>query len=302
MRPSNRKPIYDEITDRVLKALERGVEGWQKPWRSCAPENAIAKRPYRGINVLLLNIAASERGYASHRWISYRAATAAGGHVRRGERATTIVWWERRAISSSGQHTNESDDASAPEPRSAWLTRTHSVFNLDQCEGLDSLREESTHTAESREPIAGCERIVAQSRARICVGGSSASYCPATDTICIPSPKQFTSADAYYATLFHELTHWTGTPNRLNRQLRGRFGDHEYAMEELVAELGAAFVCARFDINHISQAASYIDSWMRVLRSDNRAIFTASRLAAQAAEFLCPAEAEGSMHEDALTR
>jgi len=291
MQPTKRPSIYDEITSRVLQKLESGVESWQRPWRTIGPVNALTNRAYRGINILLLGIAASERGYASNGWVAFRAAAAAGGHVTRGERATTIVWWERRVVTSSEKDISEIADAAMCESRSSWLTRTYSVFNLDQCEGLASLREQSTRKIAHHELVGACERIVVASGARIRAGGASASYCPATDTISLPALQQFSSADSYYATLFHELTHWTGAPDRLNRKRSVRFGSDAYAFEELVAELGAAFLCGRCAIPHVTRAAAYLDGWLRVLRSDSRAIVAAARLASASSDYLAAEDA-----------
>jgi antirestriction protein ArdC len=285
MQLTKQQSIYDQITGRVLNALESGVERWQRPWTTRAPVNAVTKQPYRGINNLLLALTAAERNYVSPGWLTYRAAVAAGGHVRRGERATTIVWWGRRTMRAEDS-TTESNESHEPESRSRWLTRSYAVFNLDQCDGLESLQAHSRGHDEAFETIAECQRVVSSTGARIEHGAHAAYYCPATDTISLPAVRSFTSSAAYYATLFHELTHWSGAPSRLNRQLTGRFGDAAYAAEELVAELGAAFLCGRCEIDHVSQAAAYLQSWIRVLRNDNRAILTAARLATQATDLL----------------
>jgi antirestriction protein ArdC len=300
MQSTKQQTLYDQITDRVLNALESGVERWQQPWTTRAPINAVTERPYRGINILLLALTAAERNYVSSGWVTYRAAAAAGGHVRRGERATTIAWWERRTARIE-ENTIDPLESSEPEARSRWLTRSYAVFNLDQCDGLESLRMRSIAHEEGFERIAECQRAVSSSGARIEHGAGAAYYCPATDTISLPEAEHFTSSEAYYATLFHELTHWSGAPSRLNRQITGRFGDAAYAFEELVAELGAAFLCGRFAIDHVSQAAAYVQSWIRVLRNDNRAIVTAARLATQAADYLSPPAPEETARERAET-
>lgn len=288
MQPSNQHAIYDQVTSLVLEALESGVERWQQPWAAVTPVNAVTRRPYRGINVIVMALTATARGFTSPGWLTYRAARAAGGHVKKGERGTTIVWWERRTATESDARPILMAEQRAPAQRSWWLTRTYTVFNLDQCAGLESLEVESAQHAHFEDPSADWVRIVAASGARVEHDSNAAYFCPATDTIHLPSIQQFASADAYSATLAHELIHATGTATRLNRQLGGRFGEQDYAVEELVAELGATMLCARVGIDHISHAAAYIDSWIRVLRNDSRAIFTAARLAAQAADFLSP--------------
>jgi antirestriction protein ArdC len=288
MQPSNSRTIYDRVTALVLEALESGVETWRQPWLNPSPVNAVTGRRYHGINVLTLALTASARGFTSPGWLTFRTATASGGHVKKGERGTTIAWWERCAAKPANDVLANSDEPSDPPQRSWWLTRTYTVFNLDQCAGLEALRVESRERRPHEDPSAVWERIVAVSGACVKHDSNAAFYCPATDTIHIPAVQQFISADTYSATLAHELIHSSGIPTRLNRTMSGHFGEHDYAIEELVAELGAAFLCGRLGIDHISQAASYIDCWIRVLRSDNRAIFTAARLANQAAGFLFP--------------
>jgi antirestriction protein ArdC len=299
MQSSNSHAIYDRVTALVLETLESGVERWQKPWMVSRPMNAVTRRTYRGINVITLALTASARGFTSPGWVTYRAAIASGGHVKKGERGTTIVWWERVTANYVENTAATLEEPSDSVQRARWLTRTHTVFNLDQCGELEWLRAESHDRPPLEDPSAVWERIVAASGTRVKNDSDAAFYCPATDTIHMPAVQHFTSADAYSATLGHELIHSTGAPTRLNRTLSTRFGEEEYAAEELVAELGAAFLCGRLEIAQISQAAAYIKSWIRVLRNDARAIFTAARLAAQAADYLSPPEPEEATSENA---
>jgi antirestriction protein ArdC len=246
----------------------------------------------------LLELTASERGYTSNGWISYQAAQKYGGHVKRGERAATVVWWDkrpRRRGDPAALDTSAEEDGELKEY--VWLIRTFPVFSLDQCAGLEQLREGITRDRIDFVPIDACSRIIAKNGAVVSHGSNAAFYSSLTDSITLPAPTSFSSVDAYYGTFFHELTHWSGHPRRLNRDFGKRFGDGRYAVEELVAELGAAFLSSTCGIEHVTQAASYIESWLRVLRQDSRAILTAARSASIAADYLTRSEGVDSSIE-----
>lgn len=288
MRQTSANSIYEQVTARIVSALENGVIPWQKPWRAVdGPVNAVSKREYRGINVLILNLTAIERGYASTGWITYSAAREHGGHVRQGEKATSVVWWDKRP---KHRHDLDRDDTRtqfAPDPSDyVFFARTCSVFCLDQCDGLELLRRDLAGVQAACEPLPACQRVIAESGVHVRHGGSEAFYSPLTDSITLPAADHFKSLDGYYATAFHELMHATGAPHRLHRDFGKRFGDDQYAIEELVAELGAAFLSSMCGIEHLTQAASYIESWLSVLKQDTRAIFTAARSATVAADYL----------------
>jgi antirestriction protein ArdC len=279
MRPHSTSSIYSEVTNRIIAALEAGAVPWTRPWRSVAHHNAISRAPYRGINALVLNLTALERGYESAAWITYRQAQSLGGHVRRGERGTAIVWWRAPA----GPPADPDVEADAHQHR-YWLLRTYTVFNAGQVEGLTLQVDPEQHES----PRSGAfDAAVALYGADIRHGGDRAFYDPVADRIQMPPRAWFDPPDRYYGVLGHELIHHSGAPQRLARDLSGRFGSAAYAADELVSEIGSAFLAARFRVPQATDAnASYIASWIRLLGSDSRAIFTAARLAQQAADFI----------------
>lgn len=275
----SRRDVAAEITETITRQLEAGVAPWVRPWTSpgastALPSNATTGKRYRGVNVMLLWATASEAGYGDSRWLTFKQAKELGGHVRKGEKSTRVVFW--RPI----ERTEESD-AGERETRKVWICRTYSVFNVEQCDKLDLDSLETT----AAEPGAA-ERIAAGCGAEVVWGGDRACYSRTTDRIRMPCRERFASESACEAALLHELTHWTGHESRLGRQFGRRFGDDAYAFEELVAELGAAFLCAELGVAGQLQHAEYLGHWARVLEADRHAIFTASRLAFEAVELL----------------
>jgi antirestriction protein ArdC len=272
--------LYQSVTDRIVAALEAGTPPWVKPWTANAdsglPVNAGTRRPYRGINVVLLMLEAMSRGYNHNAWLTYRQATALGGQVRAGSTGTTVVFFRRIEVPEA-----ETDLS----PRVIPLLRSFTVFNLDQ---IDNLPAQFTKPAEppAWNSLDAAEYVLTASGADIRYAGNSAYYHPPTDRIQLPARSSFASADAHYATAFHELAHWSGAASRLDRDLKGRFGDNAYAAEELIAEISSAFVCAHLGIEGKLQHAAYVHSWISVLRSDKRAVFTAAAKAQAAADFL----------------
>ena len=262
--------LYTSVTASIIAALETGTAPWVKPWTSeqpVMPQNAVTRRPYNGINVLILWMTAQARLYPSNRWLTFKQAFDKGAHVRKGEKATPVVLVKRLVV-------GEEDDE-----RTVSMLRSFSVFNVAQVDGLEPERPlEATRT-----PVMD---FVGQSKARVLHGHSGAFYSPSRDAICLPDPDRFVSQEHYEATMLHELTHWTGHKDRLGRDFSGRFGTKAYAAEELVAELGAAFLCAHLGVNGQLRHADYIKTWLELLREDPRAIFTASAKASQAADFL----------------
>lgn len=275
--------LYQRVTEKLLEAMERGVVPWVQPWTTTLPSNAVSRRAYRGINVLMTWLHQLEGGYSSSAYLTYKQAQEHGGQVRRGEHGVTVVYY-KQVPKSSGP-----DQDLEKERGYWWLARGYTVFNLDQVDGADGLRSKvATGSSRPFDPIEECERIVHATGAEI-VPGDRASYSPQSDTITMPPPATFVTPAAYYSTLFHECAHWSGAAHRLNRDLTGRFGDPRYSFEELVAELTAAFVGARVGIEQVSQSSAYLASWLTALREDRKAIFTAAKLAAAAADFLAPA-------------
>ncbi|MEX1098005.1 MAG: zincin-like metallopeptidase domain-containing protein [Planctomycetales bacterium] len=275
--------IYEGITARVVQQLEAGTVPWRKPWSggpSGHPRNLASQRPYRGVNVFLLGCSPFELPF----WLSFRQARALGGHVRRGEKATLIVFWRWL----------EREDGETGELRRFPLLRQFSVFNVEQCElppgTVPSLPDVSPREFEA---IDACERIVAgmPDPPTILHGGAEALYRPATDTVRVPEPERFDSAETYHATMFHELVHATGHSSRLNRpEVTGdiRFGTRDYSREELVAEMGAAFLCGHAGIDNavIESSAAYIAGWLTRLRGDKRLVVHAAAAAQKAADYV----------------
>ena len=284
-----KRDIYQAVTDRIIEALERGCPPWVRPWTLGAgdgrPRNAATGRPYHGVNQLLLWATAQEAGYRADRWLTYRQAAEAGGHVRRGERGTLVVFWkfvEREVLDGDGQPVLNEDGR--PRTRVIPFARGYTVFNVEQCDGLPG-RMQVPEEPPGWDPLAEAEQIVQASGARIEHRGNRAFYQRRADFIRVPPRGAFRDQGGYYATLLHELVHWTGHKDRLDRKF-GRFGDADYAFEELVAELGAAFLCARLGIRGELRHEGYINSWLEVLKQDKRAIFRAASRAREAAEYL----------------
>lgn len=271
--------IYQQITDKIIIALEAGTAPWVKPWAALgAPRNAITKREYSGINTVLL--AMTE--FSSNQWLTYNQAKDAGGQVRKGEKGTTVVFFKPLNIKDKA---NEENDKIIP------LLKTFTVFNTQQIDGLsERFTQAITPQISEFEDNQAAELMLSQ--AEIIYGSNRACFIPSRDEIHLPNKTEFKSIPDFYATALHELTHWTGHTSRLARDFNGRFGDASYAFEELVAELGAAFLCAHSGVDGQLQHGSYIASWLKVLKNDKKAIFTAAAAARRAAEFLTPAAEE----------
>ncbi|MCY3505187.1 MAG: zincin-like metallopeptidase domain-containing protein [Chloroflexi bacterium] len=265
------RDAYQEITDRIIAALERGTVPWRTPWHARGHRNARSQRPYRGVNTLVLQTAALERGWSDPRWLTYRQARAAGGHVRRGEHGTRVVLWKWI----------EKADPEEPEGVKRFpLMRLYSVFNVAQCEDVRLPRPQAE---ECCDPLDRAEAVVAGYREGPAIhhDSESAYYVPERDEVHLPPRGSFTDAHGYYATLFHELAHSTGHPSRLAREgyrTAARFGSERYSQEELVAEFAAAFLGgeAGIDPSRVEQSAAYIASWLRVLDDDRRLVVVAA--------------------------
>ena len=279
--------LYAETTARIVTALERGTAPWVRPWSQIAdalPVNAHTRRPYRGVNFTLLSLEAQVQGFNVNRWLTYRHAQELGGQVRKGEQGTPIVFWQLRRIGVAAETLPEPDDPPVTPAKVYPLLRAYTVFNVAQIDGLDAQYTEAQTPA--WEPEARAEELLLMSGARFRQGGTRAFYQPASDEIHLPPRAAFGEASGYYNVALHELTHWSGHPSRCHRDLTGRFGDAGYAAEELIAEMGAAYLCAHCRIDGELRHASYLQSWLKVLRSDKRAIFTAAAHAQRAADYL----------------
>jgi antirestriction protein ArdC len=240
--------------------------------------------PYRGINNVLLGMEAHCRGYASNQWLTFRQAHQLGAHVRKGERASTIIYYEARMVEKEDAETVADGDEA--EKRFMPLLKVFSVFNVDQVDGLPESYAELPAVESDWDACATAEQIMECSGAEIRHQGFKAFYSPPNDLIYLPAKATFADASSYYSTALHELCHWTGSTTRLGRKLGRRFGESAYAMEELIAELGAAFLSAHCRLNGQLQHASYIASWLEVLQRDKRAVFVAAAQAQKAADYL----------------
>lgn len=290
--------IYTRVTEQIVVDLEKGVRPWMKPWSAGNTEGRIVRplrhngEPYRGINVLMLWSAAIEKGYAAPHWMTFRQAKEMGAHVKKGEQGTLVVY--AGAITRA-----EIDDATGEEAeREIPFLKGYTVFNVQQIEGLSErygVPAEPVTPASPLARIAQAESFFAATGADIRHGGHRAFYAPGLDLVQMPPFEAFRDAESYYATLAHEVTHWTSHKSRLDRSFgRKRFGDEGYAMEELVAELGAAFLSADLALTPEVREdhAAYIGSWLKVLKGDKRAIFTAASHAQRAADFLHGTQAQ----------
>lgn len=282
------KDVYARVTDRIVAELEQGVRPWLKPWSASNTDGRILHplrhngSPYKGINVLLLWGEAIEKGYSSSTWMTYKQAETLGAHVRKGERGSLVVFADRYTKT-------ESNDQGEDVERSIPFMKAYTVFNVEQIEGLPTQYQPTPAPDVAPLPlIEDAETFFAETGAVFRHGGNQAFYAPAADFIQLPPPEAFRDAESYAATKAHELTHWTGHKDRMAREFGKRFGDKAYAFEELVAELGSAFLCADLGVTPETREdhASYLAHWLDVLKSDKRAIFIAAAQAQRAADYL----------------
>lgn len=314
----DRPDLYQQVTDKIIVAIENGTLPWRKPWRTNQPRmspnaampcNGTTGYLYSGVNVLLLWIAAVEKGYEANRWLTYKQATSVGGHVRAGETATLAVVfkpWDKQVEDTDGKP--QLDDDGNPLKTRIPMLKPLYLFNVAQCDGLpDGIVGEPPADV----PIEDVYRVDVETQERVnamveaCgvrvnqIYQDKAFYSPNQDRIFLPQVQQFRTEADYWSTLLHELVHSTGHAKRLNREgitsCSHRFGDPLYAFEELVAELGSAFLCAQLGIFGHVQHDSYLESWLKVLHEDKRAIFRASKQAREASEFLLTPLTEAEM-------
>ena len=275
-----RVDLYQQVTDRMIAALEAGTRPWQQDWASLDPLRANGQR-YRGINVLLLAMSSGAHGFTGQHWMTFKQAKELGGSIRKGERGTHIVFFKSLSI----------EDSTAPNgERSVPVLRGYTVFNVDQVDGLPAGKFTAAALdltgAKGRDHEA--EGALLSCGATIRHGGERAYYSPADDYVQMPDFERFFSTEGYLATMAHELAHWTGHTSRLDRAKGHRFASRGYAFEELIAEMGAAFIGARlgFSGDHLENHAAYLASWLKVLKDDKRAIFTAASAAQAAADMV----------------
>jgi antirestriction protein ArdC len=293
----DRTNFYDDITNKIIAELQEGRVPWVQPWGTEAtkaqlamPKNASSNRTYSGINVLILWGAVIQHGFSGQSWLTFRQALALGGHVRKGERGTTVVYADRFVPDDAKQRAAESGG----EARAIPFLKRFTVFNTDQC---DDLPDEIATVAPPPPPGAIEPRVEALIKAtgiEVRIGGNRAFYDASEDYVQVPPPAAFFEPINWHRTALHELGHASGHTSRLNRDLSGSYGSRKYAFEELVAEINAAFCCAALGIVPTVRHADYIGSWLEVLREDNRAIVRAASLASKAADYLLGFLPEGS--------
>lgn len=276
--------IYSLVNDRILASLEKGVVPWRRPWNGQLPTNYDSGREYRGINILTLGIAEMVRSYTSPYWITYRQAQKHGGHIKKGERATYIVFSDKKIKEI------EKEDGSK-ELKTWHLIRSFPVFNLEQTEGVP--KKEATQALEpDRDLVEVANHVISNmpNPPSYRESGSSAYYMPASDLVNLPPMAAFKTTEGYAATKFHEYAHSTGHKSRLNRpgiMDVASFGGEKYSFEELIAELTSSYLCARLGIdNTLENSAAYIQNWLKVLRNDKSMLLKASGKATAAADYI----------------
>jgi antirestriction protein ArdC len=277
--------LYQAVTDKIAEQLENGVAPWVKPWTNSGfgglPYNAATGKAYRGINVMMLYAPAAGEG-----WMTYKQAAEVGAQVKKGEKGSMVVFFKPLTIEDKNRPAG-----SEPSTKSIPMLKYYTVFHTSQIDGLpEKFLPKTVAQPTEKQRIEAAEQYLAQ--AKINHGGDRAYYSIDRDSITLPFQDQFKSVDDYYATALHELTHWTGHSSRTAREYGKRFGDQAYAREELVAEMGAAFLCAKTGITAQLQHASYIQSWLKVLKNDKRAVLVAAGAAQRATDFVTGWKAE----------
>jgi antirestriction protein ArdC len=292
--------VYEIVTNKIIELLDKGVVPWNRPWTYKAGNNGgfcqmnlKTKKLYRGINPWLLLATAEEKGYTSPYWLSFKQAKDMGGNVKAGEKSTMVIFWKflsKEIKNSDGTIKN----------KTIPMLRYYSVFNLEQCEGIEAPKStvETPAVSPDLTPIEACEQIMALYKTcpSISYGSNKAYYSPMPDTITMPDKDQFTSMEKYYSVLFHEAAHSTGHESRLHRSnFLSFFGSENYGKEELVAEMTAAFLCATAGIENttIENSAAYVASWKETIKADSKMVVMAAAQAQKAADYML-----GISHEE----
>jgi antirestriction protein ArdC len=307
--PAPNRDFRQEVTDNIVALLEKGVAPWQKPWdaqaHSAMPLNPITDKPYRGGNAIHLLTVGLQKNYEDPRWMTYKQAAEQGWQVRKGEKGTQIEFWDVKpdAKKAGGKADDVQNPKTPEEPEQRLIHRIYTVFNARQIDGIPA------HTPKEVEPFEAVdagERILNSSGATISHDQADrAFYNRQSDSIHLPPKDVFKDPGAYYGTALHELAHWTGHPERLNRSTLTdsyRFGDQNYAKEELRAELASVFIAAEKGIPHDPQShAAYVGSWIQALKQDKHEIFRAAHDASKATDFLLGLERDTSIADQALS-
>ena len=294
------KSVYDIVTERILEKLEAGTVPWRKPWSAGGcPKNLVSGKEYRGVNVWLLG----SQDFSSPYWVTFKQAKQLGGTVRKGERSTPCIFWKFLARDTENSVTGETETQKIP------LVRFYNVFNVEQCDDIQHKRlDAQTEKPAPFNPIEAAEAIVTSYPDAPSItedGRASAYYRPATDSIHMPERETFDSEGHFYSTLFHEMTHSTGHESRLGRPgvtNPTRYGSHEYSQEELVAEMGAAFLLAEAGIDSdtlTDNSASYIQSWLKALKNDPKLVVLAGAQAQKAVDHITGREFEATLEAKA---
>ncbi len=287
--PKDRSTLYEEITTKIIAELEAGRLPWVQPWGSSRvqaplglPKNAATGRAYSGINVLILWAAVVERDFSVQSWLTFKQTVALGGHVRKGERGTTVVYADRFIPNDARDRAHERGEA----PRAIPFLKRFTIFNVEQCEGLPDGIAAPVAPVDTSLILPQVEELIRATGADIRIGGDKAYYDVTGDFIRVPPPQAFHDPINWHRTAVHELSHWSGAPSRLARDLSGSFGSKLYLQEELCAEISAAFVCAALGVVPTVRHADYIGAWIDHLGDDNRAIVRAASAASKAADYL----------------
>lgn len=297
-KTKQRFDVYEAVTNQIIAAIEAGTEKVTMPWHASGaaitrPKNISTGNAYRGVNTVALWAAAATGGFAEGLWGTYRQWQDRGAQVRKGEKSSLIIFYKEFARDDEARE----DGLTNLDRR--FMVKASRVFNVEQVDGYE--REELDTSADPIDPIMAADAFVQATGATVHEGGERAFYHRIDDTITMPDRFRFkdtatsTATESWYSVLLHELTHWTGAESRMAREFGERFGDDAYAMEELVAEINAAFLCADLGITAEprSDHAAYIDHWLRIMKGDNKAIFAAASAAAKASDFLASLQSEG---------
>ncbi len=283
---SERNDIYTRVTNQIIEAIEKGQSQWRMPWHvteeNCFfPTNAVTKHAYRGVNVLALWATADALGYPVGLWATYKQWQELGAQVRKEEKGTAVVFWKV----AEGREEESEQGSEEGCDRQKMFARAYWVFNVAQVDGYEP---EPIRKLSEKERIEEADAFFVDLGANIQHGGSRAFYDAIADHIQMPPFESFKEAIGYYAVLAHEATHWSAAGHRLDRVLTDRFKSEAYAVEELIAELGAAFLCASLGLSVTPRPdhAAYVADWLRVLKADKRAVFTAAAKAQQAADWM----------------
>jgi antirestriction protein ArdC len=282
---------YAIVTEKIINLLEQGIVPWRRPWSATGlPRNLVSKKPYRGVNLFLL----SATKYVSPFWLTMKQANELGGSVRKGEHSQIVVFWKVDQIANAESETDSEEHNTDDKDRRRFVLRYYRLFNREQCELPQAILNKLPQIqTQEHDPIDAAERIIAgmPNPPDVQYAGSQALYSPTTDRITLPPRELFASTEEIYASLFHEAGHASGHPKRLNRASIAEaapFGSPTYSLEEMVAEMSAAFLCAEAGISPavVCNQAAYIQGWLAKIRSDKRLVIMAAAQAQKAADFI----------------